>query len=149
MSEVVHDRHGGTHPVRCQGCRQPWPCPEVQAEMLPLKPYTKYICPNGGGYGHSSHWTGARNLAVSSRHDGYCICGAVMVEEVDDGTRWRVTFEADNGFGWHPVVNETSSERDARSQVKGLHQLQADGEPVRKIGLARAVVGWEPVEVPA
>lgn len=150
MSGVTHDRHGGSHPVVCRGCRQPWPCPEALAEMLPMKPYTKYICPNGSGYGHSSHWTGARNMAVSSRSDGYCLgCGAVMVEEVDDGTCWRVTFETDTGYGWHPVERETSSERDARTQVAGLHELQAAGEPVRNIALARAVVGWQTVEVPA
>jgi hypothetical protein len=110
--------------------------------MLPMKPYTKYVCPSGGGYGHSGHWTGARNPAVSSINDGYCMCGAVMVEEVKDGTLWRVTFEADTGYGWHPVVKETDSERNARAQVEGLHKLEAAGEPVRDIRLSKASVEW-------
>lgn len=141
---VIHDRHGGTDPVRCRGCRKPWPCPD--ADLLPMKPYTKYVCPNGGGYGHSSLWTGVLNPAVRCRSDGYCGgCGALLVAEVDDGTRWRLTWEMDSGHGWHPVDKETSSATEARSQIEGLRELQAAGEPIRNVLLQRAVVGWETV----
>jgi hypothetical protein len=92
---IVHDRHGGTTPVRCRGCREPWPCPEAEAEFLPLQPYTKYVCPNDTGYGHSSMWTGALNPAVRSRRDGYCMCGAVMVDEAELHTgKYRLTWES-------------------------------------------------------
>lgn len=140
----MHDRHGGTTPVRCRGCAEPWPCPD--AELLPLKPHTHYVCPNGGGYGHSQMWTGALNPAVRMRSDGYCLCGALLVEETDDGIRWRVTFELNTGDGWHLVTKETSSERNARDQVAGLREQEATGEPVRSIALARAVPGWQTVE---
>ena len=116
--------------------------------FLPLKPYTRYICPNDTGRGHSSLWAGALNPAVRSIHDGYCICGAVMVEEVKDGTRWRVEFEADtyDGRGWHRITNETESERDARSQVRGLREQEAQGEPVRFLSLSRSATAWEAVD---
>jgi hypothetical protein len=143
---IQHEREGGSTPVRCRGCKRPWPCDD--AVIMPLKPYTRYICPNDTGHGgHSSHWTGIRNPAVSTTRDGYCMgCGAVMVEEVKDGTRWRVEFEADTGFGWHNIVNETESERDARSQVIGLRQQEAEGEPVRFIGLSKSGSAWEAVD---
>jgi hypothetical protein len=93
-ASVQHDRHGGTTPVRCRGCRKPWPCPEAEAEFLPLKPHTKYVCPNRTGYGHSALWAGALNPAVRSRSDGWCICGAQMVEEAKLHTEmYRLSWE--------------------------------------------------------
>jgi hypothetical protein len=144
MSDAAHEREGGSTPVRCRGCHRPWPCPD--AVLLPLKPYTRYICPDDTGQGHSTLYTGALNPAVRMTRDGYCTCGERQVEEVDDGTRWRLSWEMDTGAGWHPVVKETSSERDARSQAEGLERLAAEGELIRNVRLERAHADWEAVD---
>lgn len=113
-----------------------------------LKAGTKYVCPVGyGRLGHSGIYTGANNPVFQRPSDGFCICGERMVEEVDDGSRWRLTWEMDTGSGWHPVEKETASERDARSQADGLRELAAQGEKIRDVRLARAMVAWEPVDL--
>lgn len=142
---VSHERMGGSTPVVCRGCRKPWPCPDVV--LVPLNRYSRYICPNDtGNGGHTSMWTGALVPQARSTRDGYCMtCGVLMVEEVDDGTRWRLSWEMFNGRDWHPIVKETKSERDARSQMLGLEALEAEGEPIRNVRLERATTAWEAV----
>jgi hypothetical protein len=175
QSNVEHDRHGGSHPVVCRGCRQPWPCPEAEAQFLPLKPYTKYVCPNGSGYGHSALYAGALNPKVRSRSDGWCMCGAQMVEEAQLHTSlYRLTWEmvglahlglysnADPRLyknttqvvpnsqipdeHWHEVSKQDSNPWDQYRTLKAW--ADADTGFVRNVRLERQVTEprWEPVE---
>jgi len=133
-----------------------------------LKPLTRYVCPERepGEMGHTSIRTGSMGRSLGTA----CACGAELVEEVDDGTRWRVSFEmvsavthpelydpaterarADVVLGdidedwWHPVSRETSSEVDARSQILGLYEQIGEGELIRRVLLERSSPAWEPV----
>jgi hypothetical protein len=123
--------------------------PEPSVELLPLKKYTNYRCNTTPGCGTSGMWTGA--LAAQHPSDGYCLgCRQPMTEVVDDGRRWRVSFETVDPLGdgeFHPVTRETSDEHDARAQVAGLLELQAAGEPIRAVVLEVAEVSWTRVDV--
>jgi hypothetical protein len=123
--------------------------PEVTAEPLPLKRYTEYRCITPG-CGTSSMWTGAL-AGRQSPSDGYClVCRKPMTEIVDDGRRWRVSFETVDPFGdgeYHLVTRETSDERSARDQVAGLLSLQVMGDPIRAVRLEVAGTTWTAVDV--
>jgi hypothetical protein len=175
---MPHERHGGTYPTRCRGCQQPWPCPEAEADFLPLKPYTKYVCPNdGGGLGHSSMWSGALVPQGRTRSDGWCIGGAQMVEEsaahpdiyrltwenVRLGELWRYS-NADPALfknttqivpnsqipdeHWQETSKETNNPWDQYQRLRSW--ADADTGFVRNVRLERQVTEprWEPVEPP-
>lgn len=148
MTEIVHDRHGGTTPVRCRGCAQPWPCPD--ADLLPLKPYTKYICPNdAGGLGHSALYAGALNPAVRSRLDGWCICGAQMVEEaVLHTSLHRLSWES-VGLGelWRysnadPALYKNTMQTVPNSQIPDEHWRPVSKEDVNPWAQYRTLKAW-------
>ena len=104
-------------------------------EVNNLKPFTNYVCPTGGGYGHSSVWTGDRNghPELNSSRDAYCICGAEFVEV--DNEKWKLSWEMIDPFtGNWKKVKVTRSRHDAHSQHEGLQSLLASGE-VRNIKL--------------
>lgn len=138
--------------------------------MTDIKPFTNYVCSVGPhAYGHKSLWTGAYQRPEAS--DGSCVCGAPMVEEVDDGTRWRVEFEsidphhaaeyeALRGSGvwrsltddewdrlsWHPVSREDASESSIRAQYEALSAwAESREQPIRNVRMSRHVGQWEPV----
>ena len=136
---VVHDGGMTNHPTEQEVAATP-----------PLKPYTKYYCPNDtGGVGHSSIWTGAyRNPRPEA---GWCMCGTRFVEEPrNDGTHWRLSWEMSGPFDppgvFHPASRETSSEHDARQQLRGLAELADQGEPIRNIRLEKSVSAWVEVD---
>jgi hypothetical protein len=138
----------------------------------PLKPYTKYQC-MAPDCGKASIWTGAY-LAVHQRaNDDRCkVCGAELVEEIDDGRRWRVSFESVSAIHhpelyagdrarpdidatqlgdsyWTASERETKSQQDARQQHDGLNQLIAEGEFIRNVKVEVATTQWEPVDMDA
>jgi hypothetical protein len=60
-----------------------------------LKKYTLYHCPTSG---HCSIWTGAM-MAGQRDSDGICaMCGAEMVEVVEDGHTYRLEWETIGPF---------------------------------------------------
>ena len=119
---------------RCGECYQPYDDGD-HIEITKLKPYTSYVCPNGGGLGHSSTYTGAYRPELRSLRDGYCTCGAEFVEEDDE--QWQLTFEAQtpmSGGEWVPVQT-VKSRHAAQQQHVGLLQLIEQGEPIRNVQL--------------
>lgn len=103
-------------------------------EVNDLKPYTSYVCPTGGGLGHSSQYTGAYLHVLRSPRDKFCICGAELVEE--DNEQWRLSWEMDTGTDWRPVT-KVGSKHATHQQRDGLEELIARGEPVRAVTLER------------
>ncbi len=136
---------------------------------MSLKPYTNYVCSSGSGYGHQTTWTGAYRFPRES--DGICVCGAPMVEDVDDGHRYRVQFETIDPFTaadyearrgqqvwrklsdqewdqlpWHPVVREDKSRRSIEEQHRNLLAwAEARDQPIRHVEISRSVSSWEPL----
>lgn len=109
-----------------------------------LKPYTNYVCPSGGGYGHSGIYTGAYRPVGRTLRDHVCICGAEFVEE--DKETWRLTWEMRTPFEpeWH-TQSVVRSKHGAHEQRDGLLQLIEQGEPIRHVRLVRVAE----VEVPS
>lgn len=129
--------------------------------MRKLKPFTNYICANPE-CGKSSIYTGSYNHVHRRDRDRFCpSCGVERVEEVKDGSRWRVSWEMVDAIGhpecydpdmdrpcvdpddvpadhWHWVHRETDSERDALRQFDGLRLLESEGELIRNVRLDRA-----------
>lgn len=104
-----------------------------------LKPYTNYVCPSGGGYGHSSTWSGARDVPeLRSERDKFCLCGLELIEE--DKERWLLSWEMIGPFSddWRPVEN-MQSKHAALLQKAGLEELIARGEPIRNVRLMQMV----------
>lgn len=105
-------------------------------EITTLKPYTSYVCPTGGGLGHSSRWTGAYRLELRTLHDHLCMCGAELVEE--DNERWLLTWEMQTPLSddWtpHSVVR---SRHAAQAQYDGMLELIGQGEPIRGVTLRK------------
>ncbi len=133
-----------------------------------LKPHTLYICPTGNGnLGHSSIWTGAYNKPGD--RDGTCICGEEMVEEVKDGSRYRLEWEsvdpwfaseqealfgkyvwastpseAWTTFPWHPVSRESESRSSIEAQYRRLKAwAESHQQPIRNVRLLRSATSWE------
>ena len=107
-------------------------------EVTVLKPYTSYVCPTGGGLGHSGHWTGAYRPELRSLRDKFCICGAAYVEE--DREQWSLSWEMIGPFddGWRPV-SKTDSKHATHQQRDGLLDLIDQGEPIRNVVLTRVI----------
>lgn len=121
-----------------------FPSPEAHAEQhARLKPGTHYVCPTGGGYGHSSVYTGAHNPVFTRPGDHRCMCGEEFVEE--DRETWRLTFESPDPWSgdWHPVT-VTRSRHAAHEQHRGLLELQEQGQ-VRNVQLVQVRVTVEEV----
>lgn len=97
-----------------------------------LKPRTSYVCPTGGGYGHSSISTGAYAPVQRTLRDHLCSCGAEFVEE--DNEVWRISFETQTPLDpeWHPVTR-LDSKHAVHQQGDGLLELIDQGEPIRNV----------------
>jgi hypothetical protein len=117
----------------CGECKQPY-AEGPHIEITKLRSFTSYVCPTGGGYGHSSTWTGAYALDGRRLRDHLCICGEEFVEE--DSEQWRLSWEHVGPFSddWVPVTN-TQSRHAAKQQHEGLLQLIAEGERIRNVTL--------------
>lgn len=102
-------------------------------EITTLKPYTSYVCPSGGGYGHSGRYTGSHDHPeLRTVRDHLCACGAEFVEE--DRERWLLSWEmrSPSSSQWHRV--ETVASRHAsEAQQAGLLALVEAGEPIRDV----------------
>ena len=107
-------------------------------EINHLKPGTSYVCPDAGGLGHKSIYTGAYRLELRSLTDHICICGRELVEE--DRETWRLTFEAQTPLDpeWH-TVSHVQSKHAAHMQREGLLALIAQGEPIRNVELREGI----------
>lgn len=116
--------------------------------MRDLKKRTQYRCPSGETYGHSSLWTG--DLNAQSERDGYCHgCGAELVEVVNDGHVYRVSWEMQSPFSgeWGPSHRDTDERASAIDQYRQLTEWWRTGaEPVRNVTIARAAQVWEPYD---
>ena len=108
-------------------------------EITVLKPYTSYVCPSGGGLGHSSIYTGPHRPELRRVTDDTCICGKKFVEE--DTEKWRLTWEMQwPGADHWTRVTVTKSKHAAQSQHEGLLELIANGEPIRNVTLFHEAV---------
>lgn len=111
---------------------------------MSLKSYTRYRCLNKEcGYG--GPWTGAS----TDTPDNCRGCGTPLVEEVDEGVRYRLSWEMVGPYGhgqWHPKAVEHTSAISAREQWDGLHTLMEDGEPIRNIKIEKSTATWEEVD---
>lgn len=125
--------HPGVGPRPCGDCGLPYDLGN-HIEITTLKAFTNYVCPTGGGYGHSSIYTGALRPDMRTLRQHLCICGAEFVEE--DAERWLVSFEVDQGTGWHPV-EVVRSKHAAQQQHEGLLAQVQQGEPIRNVRLAK------------
>lgn len=102
-------------------------------EITTLKPYTSYVCPSGGGLGHSAIRTGAYGPSLRSLTDHLCTCGLEFVEE--DHERWLVSWEMQDDDGeWRPV-ERIGSRHSTESQRDGLLTLPE----IRNVRLIRLV----------
>jgi hypothetical protein len=103
-----------------------------------LKPRTKYVCPSGGGLGHSGMYTGALDAHPELRRpdEHLCICGEEFVEE--DTETWQLTFEMRTPLDpeWH-TVKVVRSRHASEQQRLGLIALAEQGEPIRNVNLVR------------
>jgi hypothetical protein len=103
-----------------------------------LKPYTNYVCPTGGGLGHSGISTGAYRPVNRALSDHRCVCGVEFVEE--DKETWRLSWEMQTPLSpdWtrQSVVR---SKHAAQQQHAGLIDLRNQGEPIRNVTLVQVV----------
>lgn len=99
-----------------------------------LKPRTKYVCPTGGGLGHSGISTGAYAPVQRTLTDHVCSCGTEYVEE--DREVWRISFETQTPFDleWHRV-ERLGSKHSVVEQQHGLDELIGRGEPIRNVAV--------------
>lgn len=119
----------------CGSCNQTYGQGE-HLEVNNLKSFTNYVCPTGGGYGHSSTWAGDRasHPELNSLRDAYCMCGAEYVEV--DNEKWKLSWEMVDPFtGVWKKVKKVQSRHDAHAQHEGLQQLVIAGEQIRNIKL--------------
>lgn len=108
-------------------------------EVNVLKPFTSYVCPTGGGYGHSSTWSGSQDVPeLRTPRDIFCACGLEFVEE--DAERWELTWEmrTPGAESWRPV-SVVRSKHAVEQQRDGLLALIEQGEPIRSVSLERLV----------
>lgn len=130
----------------CADCRLSYDAGD-HIEITTLKPYTHYVCPAGGGLGHSSIWTGAYYAEFRTLRDHLCICGAELVAEDDE--RWQISWEMQSPFSggdWVPQ-HVVRSRHAAHEQHAGLLQLIEQGEPIRNVRLVQ--VGGPPAAASA
>ncbi|NKR30672.1 hypothetical protein GS538_11885 [Rhodococcus hoagii] len=107
-------------------------------EIAVLKPYTSYVCPSGGGLGHSSVWTGAYLPSLRTVRDHLCSCGLQFVEE--DTELWRLSWEMQgDGTNWRRI-DRVGSRHSTEHQRDGLEALISDGERIRDVQLVRLSV---------
>lgn len=129
--------HLGPGERRCKVCRLSYDDGD-HIEITTLKPYTSYVCPTGGGTGHSGIWTGALLHSLRTLTQHLCVCGEAFVEE--DKETWRLTWEMQDSAGtpWR-TVTAIRTKHQAISQREGLTQLIAQGEPIRNVSLEQLV----------
>lgn len=48
---------------------------------------------------------------------------------------------------WHATSKEHDDYESARDQVRGLHQLMAEGEYIRNVTLEESAIEWKPVPI--
>jgi hypothetical protein len=131
---------------RCEGCSGRHDFEGERADVVqmpcgwfirfrPLKKRTSYVCPDDVGQGHSSLYTG--DLRIVTPGDGWCLCGAELVERVEDG-RYLVSWEMVGPYDldFHPVTKAHTTLRDAEQHVLGLRELAAQGEAIRNVTMA-------------
>lgn len=105
------------------------------AEIAILKPYTRYVCPSGGGLGHSAIWTGAYSPNLRTVRDHLCSCGLELVEE--DAELWRLSWEMRiDGASWRRI-ERVGSRHSTEHQRDGLETLISNGERIRDVQLVR------------
>lgn len=69
-----------------------------------LEPYTRYVCPNDTGRGHSSCWSGSQDVPELRTPTGnLCICGSQYVKEDDE--EWKLSWEMKDPHtgNWRPI----------------------------------------------
>lgn len=133
-----------------------------------LKMFTNYICPTGGGLGHSSIYTGGYEPTPVER--GVCICGTPLVEDLPDGFRYRLEFETvmplyaaefehRRGYWqqlsqaewanlpWVPVSKEVMTKAAIANQFNNLlAHAESHEQPIRNVRMLRTAQGeWEEV----
>lgn len=113
----------------CGSCRLSYATGE-HIEITTLKPFTNYICPSGGGTGHSSIYTGAHRPELRNLREHICACGRELVEE--DHEKWMLQFEVERDGVWAPV-EVVQSRHATEQQYAGLMDLIEEGEPIRNV----------------
>lgn len=85
-----------------------------------LKPFTSYVCPTGGGLGHSSVWSGSQATPeLRQPTDNLCICGAELV--VEDEEVWLLSWEMrDLATGVWRAVQRQGTRHSTHAQRDGL-----------------------------
>lgn len=86
----------------------------------------------------------------ANKHIAHPRCTFVSQARMWERRRFRVVFEIVSplspNLGWHEIVNEHSSEKEAVAQLRGLRELERKGE-VRLSRLESATVQWVPIDV--
>jgi hypothetical protein len=103
-----------------------------------IKERTHYVCPTGGGLGHSSRYTGSPPLSLRDVKGAFCCCGERLVEE--DHETWRLSWEVQTWLdpAWH-TTTVIRSRHAAEAQRTGLLTLIEQGEPIRNVVLTQLV----------
>lgn len=121
----------------CGECRQNYDAGE-HIEIATLKPYTNYVCPTGGGLGHSGIYTGALLPSNRTLRQHLCTCGAEYVEE--DKETWQLSWEMQEppDSPWR-TVTATRTRHAAEQQRDGLLALADQGERIRNVQMVQLV----------
>lgn len=140
---------------------------------MSLKPMTRYRCPNpecphlGPYTGHAFGDTTRTTREMPDECEG---CGTLLVEETDDGERYKLSWEMITSAShpelydgdkvrptqlfndrlpdryWSKTAKEHTSVLSAREQWDGLHTLVEQGELIRNIKIEKATVVWQEVD---
>lgn len=102
-----------------------------------LEPYTSYVCPSGGGHGHSSVWSGSQNTPeLRSPTDNLCDCGETYVKEDDEV--WRLSWDMKDPItgDWRPV-ERIGTKHSTHGQRDGLLTMPDEIANVRLVRVDR------------
>lgn len=123
----------------CRDCRYTYADGD-HIEINTLQPRTHYVCPTGGGMGHSSIYTGDSHLHPELRTptEHLCMCGAEFV--IEDTETWRLSWEMQEppGTPWHKVA-VIQSRHATELQRQGLLALAMEGELIRSVEITQLV----------
>lgn len=117
----------------CGKCNQTYETGD-HIHVAVLKPYTSYVCPKGGGYGHSSVWSGSQDVPeLRKPTDNLCVCGETFVEE--DAEQWLLSWEMKDPITrrWRPV-KRIGSRHSTHEQRDGLLTMP---DEIRNVELER------------
>lgn len=99
-----------------------------------LEPYTSYVCPKGGGEGHSGVWSGSQDTPeLRTPTDNLCTCGETYVKE--DTEEWLLSWDMKDPWTgkWRPIERR-GTKHSTHEQRDGLLTMP---DEIRNVQLVR------------